>query len=347
MNYYFPTAIDSLQFNQDISPELKFNVNSGANAIRTLLRSFNLPIKSRVAIPAFVCSSVKQAVEAENLTPILFDLKPEDTFWTSYDFNLVSELKIKAIILVHLYGFVHPDAEDIANFCEGNNIKLIHDAAQSYGINEQYLMKGDGIVYSSGPGKSTAAAGGAWIKNHHIRTLFQVNKSPLLHFQNLRARLFLKSRMYGYCLNNYEKALRLILNKIYVNQTGIYTMSSFQLKMTSYLISNLSIISILRNERYFLLEEAIKNNPFFKIICKDSNGLNFKIVFFVLEDIDRFKLFLTQNKIPYFSLITSVEKNHTLFNFKNNASRILEISCESSIPKEEIKRISSILQSYK
>ncbi|HXU27334.1 MAG TPA: DegT/DnrJ/EryC1/StrS family aminotransferase, partial [Bacteroidia bacterium] len=138
MNYYFPSFIQKINFEQEISPQLKITVNSGTNAIRLLLRSFNLVSNDKVAIPAFVCDSVKYAVEQEKLTPIQFDLKTENSFWTSYDLNRIKTENIKVVILVHLYGFVHPDTLEIVDFCERNNIKIIHDAAQSYGIDEQF-----------------------------------------------------------------------------------------------------------------------------------------------------------------------------------------------------------------
>ncbi len=39
----------------------------------------------------------------------------------------------KAIVIVHLYGFIIPDIQDIANFCTENNILLIEDVAQAIG----------------------------------------------------------------------------------------------------------------------------------------------------------------------------------------------------------------------
>src|ERR1700751_2805109 len=164
MKYFFPSFIERFEVEQKPLPQLKITVNSGTNALRLLLRSFNLSVNDKVAIPAFVCDSVKYAVEQEKLTPVLFDLKPDNSFWTFYDLEYIKLENIKTVVLVHLYGFIHPDTKEIVEFCKNNNIKLIHDSAQSYGIDEKFLNEGDGIVYSFGPGKSTTAAGGAWIK---------------------------------------------------------------------------------------------------------------------------------------------------------------------------------------
>jgi len=41
--------------------------------------------------------------------------------------------KTKAIVVVHLYGFIIPDIEEIAEFCKEHNILLIEDVAQAMG----------------------------------------------------------------------------------------------------------------------------------------------------------------------------------------------------------------------
>jgi dTDP-4-amino-4,6-dideoxygalactose transaminase len=43
--------------------------------------------------------------------------------------------KTKAIVVVHLYGFIIPDIQEIANFAKENNILLIEDVAQAMGTN--------------------------------------------------------------------------------------------------------------------------------------------------------------------------------------------------------------------
>jgi len=41
--------------------------------------------------------------------------------------------KTKAVVVVHLYGFIIPDIKEIAEFCKVNNILLIEDVAQAMG----------------------------------------------------------------------------------------------------------------------------------------------------------------------------------------------------------------------
>src|SRR3990167_9229671 len=136
-------------------------VDSGTGALRLLLRNLNLSKGAKVAIPAFVCDSVSRAVILEGLVPVFFDLI-DATFWTDYEEKKIKDENIKAVIVVHLYGFIHPASERITRFCRDSQIKLIHDAAQSFGINESLLAAdNNGVFYSFGPGKSsTACCGG-------------------------------------------------------------------------------------------------------------------------------------------------------------------------------------------
>ncbi len=63
--------------------------------------------------------------------------------WADIDFNervvsletIKKEItdKTKAVVVVHLYGRIIPDIEDIAKFCKENNIILIEDVAQALG----------------------------------------------------------------------------------------------------------------------------------------------------------------------------------------------------------------------
>jgi hypothetical protein len=346
MNYFFPSFIERFEIEHEPLSQLEITVNSGTNALRLLLQSFNLSVNDKVCIPAFVCNSVRYAVEQKKLTPVLLDLKSDNSFWTFYNLNFIKSENIKVVILVHLYGFVHPDTKEIVDFCENNNIKLIHDAAQSYGIDEKVLSQGNGTVYSFGPGKSTTAAGGAWIKfSKKNGSFFILNKPSIFSFQNMKAKLFLKSRIFNYRLSKYEIFLNRILNRFHSDT--IFSMSSFQLKMASYSISILKQITPFRKKRYAILKEAITKNPLLEIAYDNDTGLYFKIILFVKDGVKKFRNFLEMNGIPYFTLFNKIEENNKLVYFKKNALNFIEISCESCIPESEIVRIAILLNNYK
>src|SRR6185369_12541261 len=102
----FPSILNSLNFPDRPIPDSFHAVNSGKNAIRLLLRSYKLKPGAKVALPMFVCDSLKEAVLKEGFTPLYLDLKPDGTFWADYSQSILENEKPIAVILAHLYGFL-------------------------------------------------------------------------------------------------------------------------------------------------------------------------------------------------------------------------------------------------
>ncbi|HXU26961.1 MAG TPA: hypothetical protein VN698_07000, partial [Bacteroidia bacterium] len=172
-----------------------------------------------------------------------------------------------------------------------------------------------------------------------------LNKPTLFSFQNVKAKMFLKSRIFGYKFNKYEKLINKVLNRFHSNL--IFSMSDFQLKMASYSISNVQKMAPLRNKRYHMLKEAVMKNPVLTLVYDNSAGLNFKIILFIESGINNFVNFLEMNKIPYFMLFTKTNQNIGLANFNKSATKFLELSCEASIPENEIERVATMLRNFK
>jgi dTDP-4-amino-4,6-dideoxygalactose transaminase len=351
MSYYFPSILSSFDFSGQPNPPLPFTVNSGANAVRLLLRSFSLPKGSRVALPVYVCDSLKDAVLAEGFVPTYLDLKPDGSFWADYELLLPDPEKIGAVILVHLYGFIHPDTNEVMNFCKSRSIPLIHDAAQSYGIDESKLTYSSGIVYSFGPGKSSTAANGAIVKGlsddfykHEVQT------SSGYLMQTLRSRLFLKSRLYGYAFTPFDK-LRLKLLPLLGDQQEIRSMSPFQKKAAWACMLLVKSKAEIRKENYTILAQAVSANPLLEIVFDNHEGLYFKMILRSKHEAGHLQNYLETNRIPWFSLFSSLHTDKE--NFKNYpvlnkyAAGFAELSTEASIPKKEMERIANILEKYR
>ncbi|HXB39767.1 MAG TPA: DegT/DnrJ/EryC1/StrS family aminotransferase [Bacteroidia bacterium] len=348
MNYFFPSYITSPKVKATAPPDFIHTVNSGKNALRLALRNLQLPSQSKVAIPAYTCIAVNEAVREENLEPVLFDMHSATSYWTNYDSEKLLKENIKAIVLVHLYGFIHPDTEVLTNFCLANNIKLVHDAAQSYGINENILMKGNGIIYSFGPGKSLTAAGGGWIKgitNEFYSKNVKFNSSSLL--SNIYSELFLKTRIYGYTFIFSDKIKSFINARLKYSTKEITSMSNFAKQVNSYSLLIQNDMASARKRNYSTLKEAVSTNKKIKIPYDDNKGQYFKLIPFVENDVEDFKNYLLKNNIPHFALFKpEYTKNSSLANFQKNGHNFIDISCEASIPPEEINRIADLLKNY-
>jgi len=350
MNYYFPSILTSLTFSDKTLPLSFFTVNSGENAIRLLLRSYKLNPGSKVALPLYVCDSLKQAVLKENLEPLYLDLKPEGTFHADYNVDFLVKEKPSVVILVHLYGFLHPDTNSVMEFCKKNNIYLVHDAAQSYGIDETSLTFSSGLVYSFGPGKSSTAACGALVQGLE-KEFYERNCIPVLDFslQKYKADLFLKSRIYGYEFSFLDKLMQKIIYRL-PEKHSITTMTNFQCVAAATAIDLVKNKSEERRERYKVMKNAAVANTLLSLPFDDEKGLYFKMVLSVKKDVEKFKTYLQKNDVPFFSLYDELLVYKEKFNkypvFVENAGSFIELSTEASLPLEEVTRVAEIIRKY-
>lgn len=362
MKNCFPNLFDKGDLNS--MPKLKetdnftYNVDSGENAIRLLLRSLNLNIGDSIAVPAFVCHTVWTAIEKEKLKPVAFDLKSDSSFWTDYDFERIISEKISAVIVVHLYGYIHPDTDAILEYCKEKTIPVIHDAAQSYGVDEN-LMKGGGVVYSFGPGKSSTAANGAIIVNSDLKDLYlkMVKQNSMVRgiLVDSVNRFFVKSRTYDYETSFFEKLSNKIMQKLfykmYQNDLTIYSMTDFQLKMAELALKKVSFAKKQRRKRFDLIVTAVKGNSNLIPAFNSFEGLYFKTILFVKTDENRFKDHLIRNNIYFFRLFDSKSDIYPgcekLIQFNNNCNRFFEFSSEATIPVEEIVRVAQVIKDFK
>jgi dTDP-4-amino-4,6-dideoxygalactose transaminase len=345
MNYYFPGPIDTINIPHNTGL-CKYSTNSGENAIRLVLKSFDLSANAKVATPLFVCDSLKTAITKENLQPIYLDIK-DNTYWASYDLNLLKKQQVAVIILVHLYGFIHPDTRLVSEYCKQNGVFLIHDMAQCYGADESQLDYGS-IIYSFGPGKSSTAAGGGLIKGIDD-TFYKEHIQSTSIWSGIKAKLFLKSRVFGYKFSGSDKLVQGISNRIPAS-AKIESMSSIQKDAAEYVMSLVKKITAERKKRYNILKDVVSNNQYLSIAYDDGKGLYFKCVLYVREDVSRFKRYLAENNVPYYCLFDSIAigLNETADKpyFIINAQRFIELSNEASMPLSEIKRVGEILSKF-
>lgn len=346
MTYYFPGPFISNEYPDTSGITLGLTVNSGKNALRLALRSFQLPAQSLVGIPAFSCNEVVNAVLEENLKPYFFD-SYQGSYWGNYEESIIKSKGIKAIIITHLYGYVHPSTKEIADVCKRNGVKIVHDAAQSFGINAS-VFGNDPVVYSFGPGKSATAAGGGELLNvkSHGAT---IGKSSLA--DKLAAKAFFKSRLFGF-KNKSLNGRKLRLFKRFGSDAGAFTdLSSFQEKKAK----EAKAIALLKNngrrERYLLLKDAVLKNDEIKIVYEEQDGLYFKLLLYVPGNTEHFLDYLKNNHVPYCRLADSMDMSkrdtsHAVL-FNGSYKRIVEISSERSIPVEEIKRVAAVLAAYR
>ena len=121
------------KFANYIGVDYAFGVNNATNALEMVAQLCQFKENDEIIAPAHTFTA--------SVYP--FIKKGAKVKWADIDFetrvislNTIKKViteNTKAIVVVHLYGMIISDIEEIANFCKENNIILIEDTAQALG----------------------------------------------------------------------------------------------------------------------------------------------------------------------------------------------------------------------
>ncbi len=108
-------------------------VNAGRNAIRLALEVFRAkrPSRAQVIVPAYICPSVVDAVQACGLVPVGADIGSDLNIAPASVLGALNDRTL-AVIVPHMYG-CPARISDIERICRDAGVFLIDDAAQVIG----------------------------------------------------------------------------------------------------------------------------------------------------------------------------------------------------------------------
>jgi perosamine synthetase len=144
----------------------KYFTRSSRTGLYLLLKSLNLPKNSEVALQAFSCVVVPNAVLQAGLKPVILDINPStynldlQTLAAQYNSN------IKVLVIQHTFGLANNWTE-VVNFCREKNIIIIEDCAHALGlivtvnnVNTEVGNIGDACFFSFGRDKIVSCTSG-------------------------------------------------------------------------------------------------------------------------------------------------------------------------------------------
>lgn len=127
------------------------SVTSGTVAVQVLLMAAGMQGK-KVAVPAYTCMSVAQAVVHSGAIPVFVDIEM-DTL--GMDFSSVVRMyyleKFDAILINHLYGYIARDTMRLIKWCKENNVMVLEDASEAHGAENAHGIAGsfgEGAAFS-------------------------------------------------------------------------------------------------------------------------------------------------------------------------------------------------------
>lgn len=151
---------------------------SGTSAIHLALKAANVEKGDIVFCSSFTFAATANPIIYQGATPVFID--SDYKTWNMCPVALEEAFKkypdVKAIIVVHLYGF-SADMDEIISICRKNNVTIIEDAAESLGslYKGRYTgTLGDYGVYSFNGNKIITTSGGGMLVSNDSERIGKV-----------------------------------------------------------------------------------------------------------------------------------------------------------------------------
>jgi dTDP-3-amino-2,3,6-trideoxy-4-keto-D-glucose/dTDP-3-amino-3,4,6-trideoxy-alpha-D-glucose/dTDP-2,6-dideoxy-D-kanosamine transaminase len=137
-------------------------VANGTDAIELVLRALGVKAGDQVASAANAGMYTTTAIFAIGATPVFMDVDLTTHLVKPSEVERVISMRVKAVVVTHLYGQAIIDIAEIAIACRTANIKLVEDCAQAHGarIDGNFVGSfGDAGCFSFYPTKNLGALG--------------------------------------------------------------------------------------------------------------------------------------------------------------------------------------------
>jgi len=180
--------------------------NSGTAALEMICRSMNIDGKE-VILPTNTFIATANAIINAGGTPVFADIK-DDMQLDPEDVIRKITNNTKAVMTVHIGGYVSPNIVDLVSICKDNNILLFEDAAQAHGTYYNGKMAGTfgiggGFSFFSTKVMTTGEGGMVSTNDNYLyeqsKLLRQYGKVPFSIYQNYSEILGYNWRMTEVC----------------------------------------------------------------------------------------------------------------------------------------------------
>ena len=312
--------------------------SSGKASLYHCLKSLN--IQGKLLMPVYMCSSVKPVLRRLKISPIYYDLSETDLNADVEDIKkkILQHPDVSGILVAGLYG--NPvDYPGIEKICKDFGIKLIDDAAQSFGAKLNGRLAGtwgDAGFFSFSPGKSTPGHLGSFFwtsnrnysfkrKNHwgmHVLAYLNYYFNRYEIYTYKRYRIFV---LFSYLYFYLQKRVDMVFD----------SMNRFESRILGgILYANFK--QTFRCEFSQLIHKALENSHFFRIITRGAEGTNNHKIVLVARDEDvatEMVSFLTGAGIYVASGYDLMEYSADVPTAKRLYKRVLELPLENDRSK--------------
>ena len=130
------------KFSKYIGSEYCFAVNNATAALEMSAQLCQFAEGDEFVCPSHTFTASAYPFIKKGAKPIWADIEKDTRVVSLNTIKRCITPNTKAVVVVHLYGFIIPDIQDIAKFCKENNLLLIEDVAQAMGTKIHNKMAG-------------------------------------------------------------------------------------------------------------------------------------------------------------------------------------------------------------
>jgi dTDP-4-amino-4,6-dideoxygalactose transaminase len=121
------------KFSSYIGSEYCFAVNNATAALEMSAQLCQFKDGDEFICPSHTITASAYPFIKKGAKPVWADIEIDTRVVSLNTIKKCITSNTKAVVVVHLYGFIIPDIKEIAKFCKENNILLIEDVAQAMG----------------------------------------------------------------------------------------------------------------------------------------------------------------------------------------------------------------------
>ncbi len=118
----------------------------GRDAIALSIEALDLTNKDKILLPAYLCPEILHPFIKKTQVKF-YDINPDMTIDAHVVEKKIIEYNIKALFVIHYFGFIQKNIADIKQICIKHNVQLIEDCAQSI-LSSGCAISGDIVIYS-------------------------------------------------------------------------------------------------------------------------------------------------------------------------------------------------------
>jgi len=121
------------KFSEYIGSKFCFAVNNATAALEISAQLCQFKDDDEFICPSHTFTASAYPFIKKGAKPIWADIEKDTRVVSLNTIKKCISSNTRAVVVVHLYGFIIPDIEKIASYCKDNNILLIEDVAQAMG----------------------------------------------------------------------------------------------------------------------------------------------------------------------------------------------------------------------